>query len=114
MEHFKRAARWIAAILIGVVVIWFAVANRELVAVTLDPLPFGLELPVFAVAFAALMIGFVAGAVVAWIGGRKWRKLARARKREVASLSREVARLGKRAEGGGDEVRQLRPMPDAG
>lgn len=84
------------AILFGVVVIWFAVANRKLVAVALYPLSPERELPVFAVAFAALIIGFAGGAAVAWLGGRKWRRLARARKREVAYLEREVARRGER------------------
>ena len=101
------------AIPLGVAVIWFAVANRKLVAVALYPLSPERELPVFAVAFAALIIGFAGGAAVAWLGGRKWRRLARARKRKVEYLEREVAGLGERPDGGRQGTGRQRPAADA-
>ncbi len=84
---------WVIAILAGLAVIAFAVANRRLAEVSFDPLPLSFELPLFAVAFGALIIGFAVGAFVAWSGGHKWRKLARQRKRRVDVLERELARL---------------------
>ena len=107
------------AIPLGVVVIWFAVANRNLVAVALYPLSPEREVPVFAVAFAALIIGFAGGAAVAWLGGRKWRRLVRARMRKVEYLEREVAGRGERPdairqETGRQGTGRRRPAADAG
>ena len=65
------------------------------------------------VAFAALAIGFVRGAAVVWLGGRKWRGRARARKREADALAREVDRLGERSESRGTETPQVPPTADA-
>ena len=102
------------AIPLGVAVIWFAVANRKLVAVALYPLSPERELPVYAVAFAALIIGFAGGAAVAWLGGRTWRRLARARKRKVEYLEREVARLGERPDASRQETGRQGTGPTRG
>jgi hypothetical protein len=42
------------------------------------------------VVIVALSFGFVLGAVASWIGGHRWRKLARQRKRENDALMREL------------------------
>ncbi|MFQ5958545.1 MAG: lipopolysaccharide assembly LapA domain-containing protein [Alphaproteobacteria bacterium] len=105
--------RWVVAILAGLAVIAFAVANRMPAEVSFDPLPFRFELPLFAVAFGALIIGFVAGAVVAWASANKWRKLARTRKRRVDVLERELARLQEPGGDAGDRAARL-PKAQAG
>ncbi len=104
----RRAARWLVAVPVAVAVVWFAVANRERVTISFDPLPLEFESPIFAVAFAALFIGFVGGAVYAWLGGHKWRRLARQRKHEAAALARSLARLGDRSESGAKGTRGAR------
>jgi uncharacterized integral membrane protein len=88
-----RFLRWIFTIAAGLAVIVFAVANRTPARVSFDPLPFSFDTPIYTVAFAALILGFVAGAAVAWVNGRKWRRLARKRKRRTENLEREIARL---------------------
>ncbi|MEE8275425.1 MAG: LapA family protein [Alphaproteobacteria bacterium] len=103
-----KLLRWIFAILAGLAVIAFAVANRTTARVSFDPLPFGFELPLFAVAFGALIIGFVAGGAVIWSNHHEWRKLARTRKRRVDALERELARLQDTDGGdGGDSAARL-------
>ncbi len=109
----RRAARWLVAVPVAVAVVWFAVANRDRVRISFDPLPLELEPPIFAVAFAALFVGFVGGAVVAWLGGHKWRRLARQHKREAAALARRLARLGERSESGAKGTREARPAANA-
>ena len=109
----RRAAKWLIAVPVAIIAVWFAVANRGFVLVTLYPAPVEQEIRLFVIAFAALAIGFVGGAVVVWLGGRKWRRLARARKREADSLAREVERLGERSESRGTETPQVPPTADA-
>lgn len=86
----------IAAVLIGIAVIGFAIANRDKVEISLDPLPFDFERPLYEVVIGALAVGFAAGAAAAWFHGRKARRLARARKTRVAVLEHELGRLGER------------------
>ncbi len=109
----RRAARWLVGVPVAVAVVWFAVANRDRVRISFDPLPLELEPPIFAVAFAALFIGFVGGAVYAWLGGHKWRRLARQHKREAAALARQVARLGKGSESAANGTRATPPPANA-
>ncbi len=92
MKIFVKLVRWVVGIAVGVAVVVFAVATREPVTITLDPLPLSFAPRLVWVAFAALVVGFAAGAAVAWFGGGKWRRLARARKHRVAVLERELAR----------------------
>jgi putative membrane protein len=47
----------------------FAVANRQSVAVSLDPLPFAIDLPLYLLVFAIFLLGLVLGALGQWLGG---------------------------------------------
>ena len=69
-----RRFGWIIIIPLAILAIVFAVNNNVPAAVSLWPLPFELELPVFAVCFVGILIGFIAGALAAWISARKWRR----------------------------------------
>ena len=73
----------------GIVVVVFAIANRAPVEVSFDPLPFVFGLPLYGVVIGALIIGFAAGAAVAWLGGHA----ARVRKARIQALEGDVARL---------------------
>ena len=77
--------------LVALVLVVFAVANRE--AVTLDfwPLPISLQAPVYAVALLTLLAGFLIGELVAWINGHHWRREARRMTRRVEDLERALA-----------------------
>lgn len=90
-----RLIRWIVAAPIAIVVIALAVANRGSVPVSLDPLPFVVEVPLFAIFFGALLLGFVAGAAFVWVAGHKWRVLARNRGNRVDFLERELKRASR-------------------
>ena len=61
---------WIFVALVATVLALFAVSNRAAVSLGLWPLPFILELPLYLVILAALLIGFGAGAFAAWVAGR--------------------------------------------
>jgi uncharacterized integral membrane protein len=76
---------------LAIALIALAVANRELVAFTLDPFHPGnpaltLKLPLFVFLFVALLVGVLIGSAATWFKQGRFRKLARTREQEVRSL----------------------------
>jgi len=82
---------WIVLALAALVLILFAVSNREAVSVGLWPLPVLVELPLYLVLLGTLVVGFFAGEFVAWLRGGRWRREARRSRERVAALERELA-----------------------
>jgi uncharacterized integral membrane protein len=81
---------------LAVVIIAFAVANRQSVTLSLDPFSASapaasLTLPLFALLIAALIVGVIAGGVAAWLGQGKWRRRARRQEREANELRIKLA-----------------------
>jgi lipopolysaccharide assembly protein A len=62
----------------------FAVSNRAVLTLRLWPLPYEIDMPVYALVLGAGFVGFLAGATVAWIAG------ARSRRRAVARATAPV------------------------
>jgi len=81
---------WIFVLLVALVLALFAVSNRESVALGLWPVPFLVEIPLYVAMLAALAVGFLLGEVAAWISGRRRRREARQRRRQLASLEGEL------------------------
>ena len=88
MKHLSR----FAAIPFGFVVIAFAIANRDPVSVSLDPLPFTFETPLYLVAMVGLAVGFALGAVAAWLAGHGARRRLRVGKARIVSLEGALSR----------------------
>jgi uncharacterized integral membrane protein len=83
---------------LAILIIAFAVANRHVVTVSLDP--FGasspsaaITLPLFALIIAVLIIGVLIGGAAAWLEQGAWRRTARRLQREASDLRREIASL---------------------
>jgi uncharacterized integral membrane protein len=76
--------------LAAVVLVLFAVSNREAVAIELWPLPDRAELPLYLLVLGMLIVGFVFGQIVAWTGGWRWRREARRSRTRIAALEREL------------------------
>ena len=73
---------WLTLLPIAVVLIAFAIANRAPVTVRFDPLPFAIDLPLYAVALIGIFIGLVSGGIMTWLRGGRWRKQARERQHD--------------------------------
>ena len=99
--HVNKLLTWIVLLPVAVVVVAFTIANRGAVTVSLEPLPLRLGVPLYAVAMASVLVGVVAGGAAAWARGRKWRRLARARRRQLERLEGELEGLRPRAAGSG-------------
>jgi len=107
---------------LAVVIIAFAVANRQIVTVLFDPFSAerpaaSLTLPLFALIIVLLVIGVLIGGTAAWLRQAKWRRTARRLEREVADLRIEVETMKRTASvlpdsdpsGRAPERLQLRP-----
>lgn len=86
-----RVLFWVLVLLVAVVLASFAVSNREPVALGLWPLPWLLQAPVYLAAFVVLLLGFVMGALAAWLAGAPRRRELRRQRRRIAALERELA-----------------------
>jgi uncharacterized integral membrane protein len=86
-----KLVHWLVAVPVAVLLIVFAVSNREAVTVTFWPLPVALGAPLWLVVLLAALLGFLFGELVAWVNGRRWRRAARQKTRRIDALERELA-----------------------
>jgi uncharacterized integral membrane protein len=86
-----RHLHWLVTGPVILVLVIFAVSNRETVTVTLWPLPFSLDAALYLIVLLAGLAGFLIGELVAWINGRSWRRDARSKARRIEALERELA-----------------------
>lgn len=84
---------WIVVLPTALAVIVFAVNNRQAVEIDTWPLPYMIEMPIFAVALIGVFVGFLWGGFVAWVGAGKTRRRARELMRRVESDQRDMAIL---------------------
>ena len=85
-----RFVSWFVTLVVAIVLIDFAVSNLAAVEVGFWPLS-GVSTRLCVVVLLALLLGFLAGELVAWINGRGWRREARRRGRRIEALERELA-----------------------
>jgi uncharacterized integral membrane protein len=90
---------------LAIVIVAFAVANRQTVMVSLDPFSSehpasSVTLPLFVLILVLLIAGVVIGGVAAWLRQAKWRRVARRLERELETLRGEVASFRRNSEGG--------------
>jgi uncharacterized integral membrane protein len=103
----------VAAIILvplAIVIIAFAVANRQAVTVSFDPFSANeaaaaITLPLFAIIILVLIIGVLIGGSASWLGQGKWRGAARRFERELTLLRGKIAAL---------EGQAAEPPPGAG
>ena len=94
----RKVVAAVILIPLAIVIIAFAVANRQIVTVSLDPFSSehpasSLTLPLFVLILVLLILGVVIGGVAAWLRQAKWRRVARRLEREAEVLRSEVTSL---------------------
>jgi uncharacterized integral membrane protein len=99
----RRLLSALIVVPLALLLIALAVANRKLVALSLNPFDgtsgFGLEAPLFLFLFGAFALGLVVGGFATWLGQGAWRSMARTQAREATSWRRQAERLEKELEG---------------
>lgn len=88
-----RILSWIVGIPIAAAIVAFAVANRGSVKLSLLPLPFEIELPLYLVALGAMLAGLILGGLIACLSAGRLRRRARQSAREAEAASREAQAL---------------------
>ena len=90
----NRSARVLSLIVtapITLLVLLFAVSNRDQITLRLLPFPFDLTIRIWALTLVELFVGFILGAIVTWIGDRKRRRDARLAVRRANELEQALA-----------------------
>ena len=86
---------------LAILIVMFAVANREIITVSFDPFDsaqpaFALRMPLFLLIFALAGVGVVAGGIAAWLKQHKWRMRARRAEAEARDLRARLDAEGPR------------------
>jgi uncharacterized integral membrane protein len=94
----KRIAGWLVLVPLSVLLIVFALANRQAIVVNFNPLVApdltapGVGVPLFLVVFACLLVGVVLGGAATWLGQGRVRRDRRRWQREAERLARDLNR----------------------
>jgi uncharacterized integral membrane protein len=88
---------------LAIIIIGFAVANRQAVTISFDPFDashpaYSTTLPLFVIIFLLVIFGVLVGGVAAWLRQGKWRSAARRAEAQNRELIAEVAMLRRRLE----------------
>ena len=86
----RRFLVWILIPPIALVLALFAIANRDNVIVSIDPLPFTFALPLHLVVFGSLAVGLISGYLVMWVSGYRTRRDFRKMRRHLATVESEL------------------------
>jgi uncharacterized integral membrane protein len=117
----RKIVSALVSIALAVVLISFAVANRQIVTVSFDPFDQAnpalvISQPLYLLIFALLLAGVLLGGYAAWLGQGKWRTRARRAEAQLSRLqAHSSAQSGARpaAPGRNDSLRLIVPPPAA-
>jgi uncharacterized integral membrane protein len=109
----RKLVFWLVLVPLAIVILMFAVANREIVTVSFDPFSAtrpaaSVSVPLFVLIFSLVILGVIIGGIAAWLRQSGYRRAARLRHSDVAALRREIETLNTRL---ADPVEA--PRPDA-
>jgi len=94
----RRIVTFVVLVPLAVIIIAFAVANRQVVTVSFDPFnanapAAAVTLPLFALVILLLIVGVLIGGLAVWLRQGRWRQAARRLERELQHLRGKVAGL---------------------
>lgn len=97
----RKLVFWLVLVPMAIILLMFAVANREPVTVSFDPFSAAqpaasLTLPLFVLIFILVLLGVFIGGIAAWMRQSRYRRSARVLEGDVAGLRREVTLLNER------------------
>jgi uncharacterized integral membrane protein len=115
-----RLVTALVLILVAAALIAFAVANRQIVTVSLDPFDQAnpalvLAQPMYLLVFALLIGGVVVGGCAAWLRQTRWRARARRAEAQVSALRARLSEQSGAASAAPPAVapRRIKPPPAA-
>ena len=81
---------WLLVLLLTILFIFFAVSNRHIVILSLDPAPITIEAPLYSIVFTCIFVGLIGGGFIAWLKGFRWRNQLRNEQKVVRRLETEL------------------------
>ncbi len=98
---FRKIVTALIVVPLAVIIVAFAVANRQSVTVSFDPLSsaapaYAATVPLFVLIFVLVIVGVIVGGVAAWLRQGKWRRLARRLESDVRDLHAEIESIRRR------------------
>jgi uncharacterized integral membrane protein len=92
---FRKILTGIIFVPLAILIVVFAVANRQAVTVSFDPFSsvppaYAATVPLFVLIFILLILGVVIGGIAAWLRQGQWRRSARKLDADVRALRREL------------------------
>jgi H+/Cl- antiporter ClcA len=93
----RRIVNWVIGLPVAIAAAAFAVANRQWITVSFDPLsrdhPFAsVTMPLWVLFFCGIFVGIFAGWFTSWLAHGKWRRAAREARFELMRSRREHER----------------------
>jgi uncharacterized integral membrane protein len=97
----RKFLTYLVLVPLAIVILMFALANRQIVTVSFDPFSatqpaLSFTMPLFVLIFLLVILGVLIGGVAAWLRQSKWRRNARRLEADVETLRREMAVLNER------------------
>ena len=97
----RKIVTAVIVIPLAVVIVAFAVANRQAVTVSFDPFSaaapaYAATVPLFVLIFILVIFGVLVGGIAAWLRQAKWRRIARRLEADVRALHEELAEIRRR------------------
>jgi uncharacterized integral membrane protein len=94
----RKLAFWLILVPIAIIILMFAIANREIVTVSFDPFSetapaASVSVPLFVLVFVFVISGVILGGLAAWLRQSGYRRAARNRDADVTALRREIEML---------------------
>lgn len=86
-----RTIKWLFTLPLILLAFSFALSNRAMIDLRLEPFPYIISMPLYALGFAALLLGFIAGGLMAGMSSLRHRYRARALLRRVEALEKDLA-----------------------
>ena len=97
----RKLVFWLVLVPLAIIILMFAIANREFVTVSFDPFnaaqpAASITVPLFVLIFVLVILGVIIGGVASWLRQSGYRKAARRRDSDVDALRRENEALNAR------------------
>ena len=94
----RKLINWAVGLPLAVAAAGFAVANRQWVTVSLDPIrrdqPFAsVDMPLWVLFFCGVFVGIFIGWAAAWFAHGKWRRAAKEARIELVRIHTEHERM---------------------
>jgi uncharacterized integral membrane protein len=103
VSRLRKIVTILVLVPLAIALIVFAVANREIVTVSLDPFDpaqpaLSVRMPLFILIFVFLIAGVLLGGFAAWLRQGRHRRASRALRSDLTGLRREIGILNARLE----------------